>query len=86
MFIFNDGFKNALTSLLAYPPPEVVEKKGWGKWTCLEMVFGTTRICVVWKLTVHRSTATTGSTHKCFTDTPAVQFNRVEITNTNQQQ
>jgi hypothetical protein len=35
---------------------------------------------------VHRSAAAAPSTHKHFTDTPAVQFSRVGIASTNQQQ
>jgi len=46
---------HVLTSLVAYHPPEVMERKGYrglGKWTCLERFYGATAICVVWKLAV----------------------------------
>ena len=60
-------------------------KRICGKWTCLERMFGATAICVVGKLTVHRSAAAAQSICKHFTDIPAVQFSRVGIANTNQQ-
>jgi hypothetical protein len=36
------------------PPPTRASGKEriWGKWTCLERLFGETPICVVWKLAV----------------------------------
>jgi hypothetical protein len=42
--------------------------------------------CLEISSSVHRSAAAARSTHKHFTDTPAVQFSRVRRANTNQQQ
>jgi hypothetical protein len=70
------------TLLLAYHPPEVVGKKGYGgKWTCLERFFGATPDCLEISSSVHRLAMTAQSTYKHFTDTPAVQFSRVIFSN-----
>jgi hypothetical protein len=66
------------------PPPTRGSGKEriWGKWTCLERLFGATPVCVVWKSAVHRlaaAAAAAQSTHKHFTDTSAIQFGRVRL-------
>jgi hypothetical protein len=66
------------------PPPSRGSGKGrlWGKWTYLERFFGATHICVVYKSAVQFTSlqaAATPSTRKHFTDTSAVQFDRVRF-------
>jgi hypothetical protein len=59
------------------PPPTKgsgKERMIQGKWTCLETFFGTTPVCVVWKLAVH-SQVSNGSlihsqTHHRHTSSP----------------
>jgi hypothetical protein len=78
--IFNDGFLS--TSLLAHHPPEAVAKKQ----TCLKMVLWCSSHLCCRKISssVHRLAVAAQSTHKYFTEAPAVQFSRVRIANMNQ--
>ena len=52
------------------------KERTWSKWTCLEMVLWSKFHLHCQKIIslVHRSAVTAQSTHKHFTDTPAVQF------------
>ena len=78
---------NALTFLVTHHPPEVVGKKGYRRSGLLERFFGATPVCnhVEIGSSVHRSAVAAQFTRKHFVDTPALQFGRVGIANTNQQ-
>jgi hypothetical protein len=77
-------------NLPSSPPPTRGSGKEriQGKWTCLEMILwrNSCLCCQEISRSVHRSAVSAWSTHKHFMDTPAVQFCRVRIATTNQQQ